>query len=134
MIDIKDKEVFFQVIDAEAANGSLANQVQETSVQLNRDYNRIIGIGFFEIDDANVTDNYLVGARTNRKTWIEDININGWDANQNVGPMSKYYEVNIPYGSGDTFYARLTPGVTLTGDLTGQMVLILCRDLVEINK
>lgn len=134
MIDIKDKEVFFQVIDATALSGSLAGQVQETSIQLNRDYNRIIGIGYFEIDDANVTDNYLVGARTNRKTWIEDININAWDANQNVGPMGKYYEVNIPYGSGDTFYARQTPGATLSSDLTGQMVLILCRDLVEINK
>jgi len=133
-IDITNKDVFFQVIDVDLADPGTPDQVVETFISANRDYNKVIGIGWFEQADGGAVKDYLVGFRTNRKTWIEDISAKAWDADQNVAIMQKYMEVNIPYGSGDTLYARVTPGVALTSNLVGQMVLILQKDLTELNK
>lgn len=128
-------EVRWQVINVTTANPTPANTLTEVNVQLDRDYNNIVGIGYFETDDGGLPEDYNVGARTNRKTWIDDININAWDASSGVSPILKYYPVRIPYGSGDVFYARVTTNGTIsTGSLTGQMVLILSRTLVEVPK
>lgn len=134
MINIKDQEVFFQNIDVLVANGTLADSLNELSIQANRDYNKIVAIGWFETEDGGIPGDYLLGFRTNRKTWIPPIPVNAWLSNDNVGPMMKYYEVNIPFGSGDTLYAIVNNNAALTADLVGQMVLILAQDLTETNR
>lgn len=122
----------FQIIDVTVANGS---SVTETpSVQLDRQFNRIIGIGYFEKTDGGLGSNYDVGAKTQRQVYIDPINVNGWAADGNVGPMQKYYKVNIPYASGDNFYAIVVPGAATSSDLTGQMVLILAKDYTEMPR
>lgn len=129
------RELRFQVINITVPNPTAANTTVEASVQLDREYNRIIGIGYFEIAAGGIADNYLVGAKSNRKTWIDDININAWDANANVGPMEKYIETDIPYGGGDTFTVRVTTGSSASSAaMSGQMVLILERSLTELPK
>ncbi len=120
----------FQSIDVLVANASPAGGYGN-NVQLDRDFNRIVGIGYFEKEDGGIPNDYSVGARTIRQTWVDPININAWNANSGVAVMGKYYKVNIPYGSGDTFYATIETGDVLTSDLTGQMVLILEKDLTE---
>jgi hypothetical protein len=134
-LQFNEGEVKYQVINIATAANALANSLTEQSVQPDRDYNLIVGIAYFETDDANLPDNYNVGFRTSRKQWIDDININAWDANSGVGPMFKYYRVNIPYGSGDVCYARILLNATAaTSAVTGQMVLILKQDLTELPK
>lgn len=130
----KLKSYRFQVINITVATGSTANAAYEANVQLDRDYNKVIGIGFFEVADGGIADNYNVGARTQRQTWLDPININAWQADSGVGPNEKYYKVEIPYGSGDTFYCRVEPNASPASDLKGQMVLILSRDLTEMPK
>jgi hypothetical protein len=131
----KESQYRFQVISLSAPIATTAGTVVEGSVQLDRDFNKVIGIGFFQITDGDLINNYSVGARTNRQTWIDPINANAWKAEENVGPQDKYYKVNIPYGSGDTFYGRIIPGGTVATDaLAGQMVLILKRDMTELPK
>ena len=125
----------FQMINVSLPIASVAGTPVEASVQLDRDFNKVVGIGYFEITDGDNLNNYQVGARTNRQTWIDPINIKAWKAEEGVGPQLKYYKVLIPYGSGDTFYARVIPGVNVATDaLAGQMVLILQRDNTELPK
>ena len=124
-----------QVINLGQSANAVANTLIESSVTLDRDYNRIIGIGFFETSDGGAAaELYNVGARDKRRTWVDDININAWDANSGVGPDEKMMRVNIPYASGDLFYGRVTPTVNTNTALTGQMVLLLAKDLTEIPK
>ena len=130
-----ESEVRYQVINIATSASQAANSLVESSVQPDRDYNRIVGVGFFEVDDANLAGNYNIGFRTTRKQWIDDININAWNANSGVSPRLKYYPQNIPYGSGDICYARIVlNGTAATSAVSGQMVLILKRDLTELPK
>jgi len=101
------------------------------NVQLDRAFNRIVGIGYFEIANGGLPNAYNVGAKTDRQTWIDPVNINAWNANSGVGVMQKYYKVNIPYASGDTFYTLITTAAATSAAFSGQMVLILQKDLVE---
>lgn len=136
MLDVPDQSQYrFQVIPISLAIASAANQMVQFSVQLDRDFNKIVGLGYNEITDGDNGNNYTVGAKTQRQQWIDPINALFWKADNQVGPMEKYYRVNIPYGSGDTFYAQVTPGITVATDaLAGQMVLILKRDMTELPK
>lgn len=128
---LKSGQFRFQRIATNVPNPTQANQIVEAEAQLDRDFNKIAGIAFFETSAGGVADNYRVGFRTTRRTWIDAININAWDAAANVGPMDKYYEVSIPYGSGDTAYAQLIPNALTNAAMLGEMVLILARDLTE---
>lgn len=131
----KQEEIRYQVINITVANPTGANQLTEQSVSLDRDFNRIIGIGYFEVANGNLSGNYNVGFRTQRKQWIDDINIDAWEASTGVGPMFKYYRANIQYGSGDTGYARvLLNGTASSAAMSGQMVLILKKDFVQLPK
>lgn len=129
-----ESQVRFQKIDINVPSGTLAGSLIEANVQLDRDYNRIIGIGFFEVTDGGISQNYSVGARSSRSQWVDLISYFAWNANENVGPGEKYYPVNIPYGSGDTFYGQIQVNAQPASDLQGQMVLILKRDLDEIPR
>lgn len=130
-----ESEVRYQVINITTAAVQAANSLTESSVQPDRDYNRIVGVAFFEVSDGGLPSNYNVGFRTTRQQWIDDINVNAWNANSGVSPRLKYYPQNIPYGSGDICYARIvlngSPSATA---VIGQMVLILKRDLTELPK
>lgn len=130
-----ESEVRYQVINITTAAIQAANSLTEASIQPDRDYNRIVGVGYFQQDDGGIPENYNVGFRTTRKQWIDDININAWNANAGVSPRLKYYPQNIPYGSGDICYARIVlNGAPSTSEVIGQMVLILKRDLTELPK
>lgn len=129
----KLKQFRMQKIAVTVANGSAAGSYQN-NVQLDKQFNKIVGIGFFEKTDGGIAGNYDVGAKTDRQTWIDPININAWNANENVGPMFKYYKMEIPYASGDSFYLMLNTGAATSSDLTGQMVLILAKDLTELPR
>ncbi len=116
------------------ADGSPAGNYGN-NIQLDRQFNKIVGIGFAQITDGGIADQYDVGAKTERQTWMDPVNVNFWTANGNVGPMEKYYKVNIPYGSGDTFFAMINTYTATSGsDLVGQMVLILEKDLTEVPR
>ena len=129
----KNSQTRFQIIELGSAANTTADQLVETPIRLDNDFNRIIGIGFFQKGDGGAADGlYNVGARDKRRTWIDDISINAWNANSGVGPMDKYYTVDIPYVDGDQFYGRVTPTVNTNAALTGQMVLILERQLTEV--
>jgi hypothetical protein len=130
-----ESEVRYQVINITTAAVQAANSLTEASVQPDRDYNRIVGVAFFQQADGGIPENYNVGFRTTRKQWIDDININAWNANTGVSPRLKYYPQNIPYGSGDICYARIVLNGTASATaVIGQMVLILKRDLTELPK
>ena len=132
LFGVKTAQQYYQVIDVTVANGTLADSLNEQSVTLNQAYNKIVGIAYHEITAGGQANNYNVGARSKRFTWVELVNINNWNANTGVGPMQKFRKVNIGYGEGDKFFAQITPNAALTSDLTGQMVLILERDLTEL--
>lgn len=120
----------FQRIDITVPNGAAINNYTAT-VQLDRQFNSIVRIGFFEVEDGGISPNYNVGAKTDRQVWIDPINFRAWQADQGVGPMFKYYKVNISYGSGDTFYLMLNTLAVTSADLIAQMVLILAKTDVE---
>ncbi len=117
----------FQVINILVPDTSVIGNYQAT-VQLDRQFNRIRGIAFFERADGGISQFYNVGAKTDRQTWIDPIAYHAWQADQGVGPMSKFFDVDIEYASGDTFYLMLNTLAPLTADLVGQMVLFLSRD------
>ena len=129
---VKTAQQFYQTIDVTVATGATAGSLNETSVTLNQAFNKIVGIAYHEIEDGGQPNNYNVGGRSDRFAWIQLININNWNANSGVGPMQKFRKVNIGYGAGDKFHAQVTPNGVLASDLTGQMVLILERDLTEL--
>ena len=126
------RQTRYQIIELGSAANTNANTPLPASVALDNEFNRIIGIGFFETANGGAADNlYNVGARDKRRQWIDDINVNAWKATSGVGPNEKYYEVDIPYVAGDKFYAQITPTVNTNAALTGQMVLKLARELTE---
>jgi hypothetical protein len=129
-----NSNIRYQVINITVPINSTAAQAVEQSATLDRNYNKIIGIGYAEISNADQDNNYNVGARSNRLTWIDDINIKMWQAESGVGPMFKFFKTNIVYGSGDTFFARVTPNGSPNAAFSGQMVLILQADLTEKPK
>jgi hypothetical protein len=130
-----DSDVRYQVINITIPNATGANQLVESAgLVLDPAYNKIIGIGYAEVSYANVQYNYNVGARSNRRTYLDDINIKMWAAESGVGPMFKYYRTNIHYGTGDTFYARVTPNILTNASFAGQMILVLKSSLTEKPK
>jgi hypothetical protein len=131
---VKTSQQRYQVIDVTVPSGLAAAQLREFSVQLDRAFNKIVGIAYHPIAEGTAALNYNVGAKTNRQTWVDLVNVSSWQANTGVGPMQKFRKVNIPYGNGDTFYAQIQNNALLASDLTGQMVLILERDNTELPR
>jgi hypothetical protein len=128
------RQTRFQVIPIVVPAGTAIGTPIEASVQLDRAYNKITGIAFFEIADGGIANDYNVGARSQRLTWIDPINVNAWQADDGVAPDDKYYGTDIPFASGDTFYARVTPNAIPGTNLTAQMVLRLENSLTELPK
>jgi len=115
-------------------SGSLADAIAQQSVTLDRGFNKVIGIGYAEVTDGGIPGNYDVGAKTQRQQWMDPFNVSMWLAQEAVGPNDKFYRVNIPYASGDSFYVTVTPGSAPASNLVGQMILILKRDMTELPK
>lgn len=129
---VKTAQQYYQVIDVNIPTAAAADSLNEVPITLNQAYNKIIGIAYHEITAGGQSNNYNVGARSKRFTWVELVNINNWNANTGVGPMHKFRKVNIGYGEGDKFFAQISPNALTTSAITGQMVLILERDLTEL--
>jgi hypothetical protein len=128
------KDIRYQYIPLTIAAAQAANSLVEEDIQLDRSYNRITGIAIAVIDDGGLTTNLLIGARSNRRTIVDQIPVSLWEAGDAVGPNQKYLETNVGYGSGDTFFIQATPLVALSGDAEIYMVLRLEADLTEIPR
>lgn len=129
MAELKRRRL--QVIDITVPNPTQANQTVEASVQLDKAFNRIVKVGYFEAQNGGVSGNYNVGVRSTRKTLIDDINIGAWKAD-NAGPEEKYYDMNEQYASGDSLYVRVTPLANTSAAMSGQLVVILEEHLTEM--
>lgn len=106
-----------------------------SNITLDQQFNKILGIGFVEKVAGGLASLYDVGAKTDRQQWIDPISVFFWTANGNVGPMEKYYKVNIPYVAGDIFFLQVNTGAAVSGaDFQGQMVLYLAKDLTELPR
>jgi hypothetical protein len=114
-------------IDVATAIDALVSE----SVQLDQAFNRITGIAVTVVDDGGLGDALLVGARTNRKVWVDEIPVNLWNADSGVSPNDKYLSVNIPFASKDVFYIQAIPLAALASDAIVYMVLRLEADLTE---
>lgn len=122
----------FLTISLGSSANITANTLTQTSVTLDKDFNRIVKIGFFETANGGAAAGlYNVQASDKRRMWIDPINVNAWKAESAVGPEEKYYDVDIPYAAGDPFYGAVIPTVNTNAALTGQMVLVLERDTIE---
>ncbi|MBX2955438.1 MAG: hypothetical protein KF846_04750 [Cyclobacteriaceae bacterium] len=114
-----------QVINIQLPAGVGAGQLREIPLLVDTDYKRITGMAFHQLADGGVANNYNVGFRTDRKQWVDPININNWNANTGVAIEDKFREVDIPVHVNDIGYAMIVPGALTTGDLIGQLVLML---------
>jgi hypothetical protein len=123
-----------QVIDITIAVGSAIGNYS-SSIYLDQQFNKILGIGFVEIAAGGLANQYNVGAKTDRQQWLGPNNTLFWTANGNVGPMMKYYQVNIPYVAGDPFFLQINTQAAVAGaDFKGQMTLFLAKDLTELPR
>lgn len=131
---VNTSELMYFTIDVTIPSGTTAGTlIDSNQEQLDRSYNKIIGIAWHEIDDGGAGTNYQVGGRTQKRTWIDPMILGAWQ-NSNVAPDLKFLKVNIPYGSGDSWFVPVIPGALLTSDLTGQVILILQNDLTELPR
>lgn len=128
---MEQKRRRLQVIDVSVTNPTAANTIVEANVQLDKGFNRIVKVGFFEVANGGISGNYNVGVRNSRKTLVDDININAWGAS-NAGPEEKYYDINEQYASGDSLYVRVTPKANTSAAMSGQLVVILEESLTEL--
>jgi hypothetical protein len=129
---VEQKNRRFQVINFSQTANTTANTVLTAYAVLDRAYNRVVGAAYFPISEGGVTDNYNVGLINQRKTIIDDLNINAWNANDNVAPEGKYYKLNESYAAGEQWTIRVVPNANTNTTLSGQMVLILEADLTEL--
>lgn len=128
------KEIRYQYIPLTIPQAAPANSLTQEDVVLDQAFNRITGIAVTQvIPDAGLGNAILIGAKTQRQVWIDQIPYNLWNADEGVSPNDKYYEVNIPYGSKDTFYFQAINLAALsTNDAELYMVLRLEIDLTEL--
>jgi len=105
----------------------------ENTIQLDRQFNMIMGVGFVEKAAGGLANLYDVGAKSSRQNWLDPISTLFWTANGNVGPMQKYYSVKIPYVSGDTWYFQIVTEAAVAGAaFQAQMVLFLAKDTTQL--
>lgn len=128
------KELRYQYIPLTIPQAAAPNTLTEEDVVLDQAFNRITGIAVTQvIPDAGLGTAILVGAKTQRQVWVDQIPINLWNADTGVPPDEKYYSVNIPYGSKDSFYFQAVNLAALTtNDAELYMVLRLEIDLTEL--
>lgn len=124
-------------------NGVLTGTNNEANAELDRAFNKIIGVAYHEITAGGLSTNYRVGFRTDRYTWVDPVNISNWNCNTGVPVEGKFRKFKsedpkdrggIGYGMGDKGYVTVIPGANLSSDLTGELVLILERDNTELPR
>lgn len=128
------KDIRYQNILLTIPNATVANQLLENNVELDRGYQRVTGIQVNVINNATLGNNILIGARTNRRTWVDLVPRSAWNAETSVSPDTKFMDIDIPYGSGDTFYVQ-SQNLTVPGaDVQVYMTLRLENSLTELPK
>jgi hypothetical protein len=128
------KDIRYQNIPLTIPNATVINSLLEANVELDRGYQRITGIQVSVIDNTTLANNLLIGARSNRKTWIDLIPRAAWNAETSVGPDDKFMEIDIPYGSGDTFYLQAQNLAVPGADVQLYMTVRLENSLTELPK
>jgi hypothetical protein len=129
------KDFRYQIIPLTIPLATAANNLVEEDVELDRAFNRITGIAVTVVEDASLGASLLVGAKTNRKVWVDQVPINLWNADSGVSPNDKYLSVNIPYASKDVFWFQAVPLAALAAvDAELYMVLRLEADLTELPR
>lgn len=132
-----EKSIKYQNLVCVIPSGSAANAMQEFDIALDRGYNKITGIMVNVLLSSTLNNNLLVGGRTDRELGIPDqIPIAGWNGNDQAGvaPDDKFISMNVGYGSGETYYAQLTPLASPGADVTVYVTLRLEADLTELPK
>ncbi len=132
---MEETQYRYMTIPIAVVNSTVVNSLKEANIQLDRDYDKITGIAYVEITAGGLSNNYQVGARSSRRTWVDPVNIQSWQAGNGVEPDRKFRKVEIPYASGDPFYVQVNlSGGPTTSDLTGEMILRLEKTLTELPK
>jgi hypothetical protein len=128
------KQVRYLNIPLTIPQATVVNTAVQDFQRLDPDYNRITGIAVTVMDDGGAGTEILVGARSNRRTVVDEIPVNTWDTDSGVPADLKYLTVNEQYGPGDTFYVRAIPLTALSSDALIYMVLRLEIDATELPK
>jgi hypothetical protein len=132
----KNAQRRYQVVSISVPNPTTAGQVVEQALALDRDFNKIVGAAFHEIANGGIANNYQVGLRTDRKQWVDPVNIQNWSANTGVAIEGKFrkFGAGIGYGMGDQAYVQIIPGANTSAAMRGELVLLLERDLTEVPR
>jgi hypothetical protein len=127
-------EVRYQNLPITVPAASIVDQLIETKVQLDQAFKRITGIAVTVLDDGGAGDQLLVGARTQRKVWVDPVPVNVWNADTGVSPDHKFLSVDIQYAANDVFFIQVTPVAALATDALIYMVLRLEVDYTELPR
>jgi len=130
----KQKQIRYQNISVTIPSGSTVNTFTENSIQLDRAFQKITGIEVSVQNNATLGNNLLIGAKTQRRTWVDNIPRQAWNAEESVSPNTKFMEVSIGYGSGDVFFITTQTLAVPAADVVVYMTLRLEDSLVEIPK
>lgn len=130
----QQKSLRYQNILLTIPNGTALNQLLENNVELDRAFSKVTGIQVSVIDNATLGNNILIGARSNRSTWVDLMPRAAWNAEEGVSPNTKFLDMNIGYGSGDTFYLQVQNLAVPGADVQLYMTLRLENDLTEVPR
>lgn len=130
-------QITYVRIPITVANGTLLNSYREASAELDRAYNKILGVAFHQVADGGLNTNYRVGFKTDKKEWVPPVNVNNWNSDDGVPVMGKYRtfgKQGIGYGMGDRAYVTIIPGANTASDLIGELVIVCARDNQEVPR
>lgn len=130
----QQKSLRYQNILLTIPSGTALNQLLENNTELDRAFSKVTGIQVSVIDNTTLGNNLLIGAKTNRSTWVDLVPRAAWNAETSVSPDTKFMSVNIGYGSGDTFYLQAQNLAVPGADVKVYMTLRLENDLTEVPR
>ncbi len=128
------KQIRYQNIVLTIPSGQAINSLLENNAQLDRAYQRVTGIQVSIQNNATLGNNLLIGAKTQRNTWVDLVPRQAWNAEESVSPDTKFMSVNIGYGSGDVFFLTAQNLAQPGADVVIYMTLRLENSLTELPK
>lgn len=124
----------YQIIPLSIPQATAANTPVNNSETLDRGFQMVTGIAVVVTEDASLGNALLVGAKTTRQVWVDEIPIQLWNPD-GAPPDLKFLSVQIPYASGDTFFITAIPLIALTAvDAQLYMVVRLEETFTELPR
>lgn len=130
----EQKQIRYQNVVLTIPSGQAINSLLESNVQLDRGYQRVTGMQVSIQDNTTLTNSLLIGAKTQRNTWVDLIPRQAWNAETSVSPDTKFMSCNIGYGSGDVFFLTAQNLAVPGANVVIYMTLRLENSLVELPK